>query len=168
MGVLPADTELRPIEGFSGYFVSREGRVWSARQRGHWLTPSKGQHGYLTVGLRKGNNRYRRYVHRLVAAAWVDNPGNLPQVNHLDEDKSNNDASNLEWCTAQQNSNHGTRNQRISKPVVNVDTGERYPSITEASIRTGISYTAIHAVCTHRPHRITAGRHRWAYESEVF
>ena len=53
-------------------------------------------------------------VHRLVSMAFIPNHNNLPEVNHIDEDKSNNDVSNLEWSSAKQNSNHGSRNSRIS------------------------------------------------------
>jgi hypothetical protein len=58
-----------------------------------------------------------QYVHRLVAMAFIPNPDNLPQVNHKDENKCNNNVDNLEWCTAKYNSNYGTRSIRQSEKM---------------------------------------------------
>ena len=69
----------------------------------------------MTIQLYK-DGRYHHYgVHRLVALAFIPNPDNLPQVNHKDEDKTNNNVDNLEWCTAKYNSNYGTKNQRVNE-----------------------------------------------------
>ena len=67
-------------------------------------------HGYLSVKIKGDSKR----VHRLVAEAFIPNPYCKSEVNHIDEDKKNNKASNLNWCTPKENSNHGTRNKRIS------------------------------------------------------
>ena len=56
-------------------------------------------------------------MHRLVAIAFIPNPNNLPQVNHKDEDKSNNHVDNLEWCSRNYNINYGTRNKRCSEKM---------------------------------------------------
>lgn len=68
--------------------------------------------GYCYVMLRKDNKSRLFVVHRLVAKEFIPNPNNLPQVNHKDENKLNNNAENLEWCTAQYNINYGTHNER--------------------------------------------------------
>ena len=157
---------LVPISGFDGYFVGMDGSIWSGKQSGRWLKPSVNKHGYLTVGLHRNGKRYRKYIHRLVAEAFIPNPLNMPQVNHKDEDKSNNYVENLEWCTAEYNSNHGTRNARIAKPVINLDSGISYASATEASKRLGISESQISEVCSHKPKRLTAGGFHWAFAKD--
>lgn len=71
--------------------------------------------GYQVVMLYKnGANKFCK-VHRLMAQAFIPNPLNLPQVNHKDENKQNNNVENLEWCDNKYNQNYGTRNERISK-----------------------------------------------------
>lgn len=72
--------------------------------------------GYFQVWLRDNKGKRKDlYVHRLVAEAFIPNPEGKPQVNHKDEVKSNNCVDNLEWMTAKENMNYGTRNERISK-----------------------------------------------------
>ena len=71
--------------------------------------------GYCSVMLSK-NGKVRRFnVHRLVAEAFIPNPSNLPEINHKDENKTNNCVDNLEWCTSKYNANYGNRNSLISK-----------------------------------------------------
>lgn len=77
--------------------VYRDGRVFTYTER--LLTPQKVRHGYISIKVR--DKHY--YVHRLVASAFIPNPYNLPEVNHIDEDRTNNVVSNLEWCTHQYN-----------------------------------------------------------------
>ena len=112
----------KAIAGYEGlYEVSDLGRVKSLNYNHTGiekiLKPGKNQGGYLAVILCKdGKHKYMR-VNRLVAQAFLPNPLNLPQVNHRDEDKLNNAASNLEWCTASYNINFGTRNRRVAEAV---------------------------------------------------
>lgn len=70
--------------------------------------------GYPIVQLCKDGKKSYFAVHRLVAITFLDNPNNLPQVNHKDENKLNNCVSNLEWCTAKYNTNYGSRIERVS------------------------------------------------------
>ncbi len=62
--------------------------------------------GYMVVTISVNKKRKNKYVHRLVAEAFIPNPENKPQVNHIDNNRSNNIISNLEWCTASENSIH--------------------------------------------------------------
>ena len=71
--------------------------------------------GYLVVGLNKDGINKLKLVSRLVAIHFIENKDNKPEVNHIDEDKQNNKIDNLEWVTPKENSNHGTRNKRISE-----------------------------------------------------
>lgn len=99
-----ADEVWLPILGFRGrYEVSNFGRV---RGLTAILKPSINNCGYLNVGLCLDRIRKTKKVHRLVAAAFLPNPENKPQVNHKDGDKSNNKASNLEWATKSENELH--------------------------------------------------------------
>lgn len=94
----------RTIERFPGYEVSNLGRIRNAKTgyiRKQRITPMG---GYYSVVL-KGNSYY---VHRFVAEAFVENPNNLPYVNHKDESRTNNNADNLEWCTQGYNVQYGT------------------------------------------------------------
>lgn len=77
--------------------------------------------GYKRVML-YGDKRFKKFVpvHRLVATAFISNPNNYPQINHKDEDRTNNKVDNLEWCTCKYNNNYGHHNERISKAKTGV------------------------------------------------
>ena len=116
--------EWRDVVGYEGrYQVSSMGRVKSFKwNKERFLKPRGNRGGYLQVNLYAGGGKPKKfYVHRLVCEAFHDNPDNKPQVNHVNEDKADNRACNLEWCTAEENTNFGTRNERsrktLSKPV---------------------------------------------------
>ena len=181
--------EWLPVIGWEGkYWVSSFGRV---KGRVKELKQWKNKNGYCTVALEKGSkkdgSRVSKFanVHRLVAIAFIPNPNNLPQVNHIDENPSNNSADNLEWCTAKYNMNYGegakTRHLKInynapvykefgqrvkpifSLPVVQITmAGEfvkKYPSDMEAARQTGIDRAHINAVANNK--RNSAGGYKW-------
>lgn len=106
------------ITGYENYEVRPNGEVINTKT-GKVLKPFKNTRGYLQVKLYNHNGYKYYYVHRLVAQAFIPNPENLPQVNHKDENTSNNNVENLEWCTAYYNSNYGTRNKRVAESKIN-------------------------------------------------
>lgn len=112
----------RPIEGYEGlYEISNTGQVRSLDKydsmnrfyEGRILKLFADRLGYLRAQLYSNNKKKSFLVHRLVAEAFIPNPDNLPQVNHRDENPSNDNVDNLEWCDAKYNSNYGTRIDRI-------------------------------------------------------
>lgn len=101
----------KDIIGFEGvYEISSYGRVRSVKS-GRILSTSKcgGCRGYLSVCLSKNGKRYGKLVHRLVAEAFIPVVEGLSEVNHKDEDKTNNRVENLEWCDHKYNMNYGSR-----------------------------------------------------------
>ena len=122
--------EFREIKGYEGkYLVSNKGRIKSIcnyHKKGD-LILKQYEHvetEYLFVRLSQGylNDKKRTVyknhdVHRLVAETFIENPDDLPFVNHKDENKRNNNADNLEWCTPKYNSNYGTIKEKICKKV---------------------------------------------------
>lgn len=113
------DKELwKEIENYKGYYVSNLGRVKSTKkEKSLILKEVKTKNGYVRVWLYNDKKGKSYLIHRLVAKAFLPNPNNAPQVNHIDENKTNNKVSNLEWITAKDNCNHGTHNLKISKAM---------------------------------------------------
>ena len=111
----------KDIEGYEGHYqVSNLGRVKSLK-RGNDKIMSLRRYkgGYLLVNLCKNGEMKTFTIHRLVGQAFLPNPNNLPQINHKDEDKTNNRVENLEWCSVKYNNSFGTRLQRVSVKMTN-------------------------------------------------
>lgn len=107
------------IEGYTNYLITSYGRVISINDNKYNLqfkqkSTNYDKDGYEKVTLAKKHKPKVFSVHRLVAQAFIPNPDNKPQVNHIDENKTNNHIYNLEWTTAKENCNHGTHNERVS------------------------------------------------------
>ena len=119
----------RDIEGYEGlYQVSSEGRIKSLKRtiikkdgrkqtvKERILKGTPDKDGYLKIGLYCGTVKQKWFqVHRLVGEAFIQNPDEKPQINHINEIKTDNRACNLEWCTMRENVNHGTAKERSAK-----------------------------------------------------
>lgn len=156
----------RPIKGYENrYFVSNFGRVKGPLKI---LKPSISNWGYERVRIVDNNGkRTSPRVHRLVAQAFIPNPKNKPQVNHIDGNKLNNNVKNLEWATASENKLHdvgqlGAKPWKMkSKKCRCIETGKEYHSIHFASVSTGISKTQLQEHL--KGHRSHAGNLHWKY-----
>lgn len=163
--------EWRSVIGYEGlYEVSNLGRI----RRVKIMEPSKKKHGYMQISLvdRNGVRKSLR-LHRIVAEAFIPNPENKPQVNHKDENPINNRAKNLEWATAEENTNYGSRNARASAkngsktPVLKIDPKtmkilSEYPGQSSAARDTGICVSCINACL--RGKQKCAGGYLWEYK----
>jgi hypothetical protein len=128
---------MKEIKNCPGYYVTQNGEVFSCIKKNYnvkgagsksyidesfpiKLTPYiHNKNGYVYVSLGKYG---KKRLHRLVAESYIPNPDDLPEVNHLDREKTNNKVSNLEWCNRQKNAEHSLSKCYI---VENVKTGER-------------------------------------------
>lgn len=158
----------KEIDGYPNYMVSNLGNVKSLervimKSNGKRQTIKetirkgvKDKDGYLIVTLyNEYHNMKNIKVHRLVAQAFIPNPNNLPEVNHKDEDKTNNNVDNLEFCTTRFNLTYGNRLKKvikkISKKCYQYDLNKKlinvFPSTQEASKLTGICQSNISACC---------------------
>lgn len=182
----------KDIKGYEGlYQVSNLGRVkslkrkvYAGRGRMRWedggiLSSYRNNgNGYKIVGLNKESKVKNKYIHRLVAEAFLENPNNLPYVNHKDENKANNCVENLEFCTAQYNCTYNNlhikngakkiNNPSISKKIFQLDDNNNiinmFPSVAEASRQFKVSNQAI-SDCLRGIQKHSAG-YKWKYAEE--
>lgn len=175
------------VEGFENYQVSNCGNVrsslirtkwggWTTRKNPILLHQERTKEGYYRVALYNNKCGKKFAVHRLVAMAFIPNPENLPEINHIDENPSNNMVNNLEWCSRKYNANFGTlpkresewgmNNPKKSKPVIQLSVEGKlineFPSINEAVRQTGISERGIGRCCMGKAQ--TSGGYKWIYK----
>ena len=127
----------KPVLGFEGlYRVSNLGKV--RNKNGEILKQGiKRTNGtcYKIVNLWKDGRYYKKYIHRLIAEAFIPNPNNLPMINHKDEDGTNNSIDNLEWCTREYNVNYGTAKERRAKKIRGVKHTEEHKQKISESLK---------------------------------
>lgn len=155
----------RDIKGYCGlYEVSNFGRIYGIKSQ-KIVHPYLNNRGYLKVDLYKDGKCKKVFVHRIVAETFLPNPNKYPQVNHKDEDKTNNNMFNLEFCDCKYNIGYGTGHDRAAekskKAVFCIELNKSFKSITEASEATGICIQSISMCC--RGNYKTAGRMHWRF-----
>lgn len=96
---------MKQVEGRSKYFITKDGKVYSSYLK-KFLRLNPKKNGYVYVSFQENMVKTTHRVHRLVAIAFIPNPGKLPFVNHKDGDKSNNSVDNLEWVDGKTNNLH--------------------------------------------------------------
>lgn len=164
---------------YDKYEVSSFGRIRSLNYNNtgeiRLLKPREDKNGYLRVNLSKNNKCKNYFIHRLVALAFLpnDDKTNKTQVNHIDENKQNNNINNLEWITPVGNIRHGTGIERSKKArfidkkedraIRCIETGIIYKNVDEASEKTGLSKINIQGCCEKRYGCKTCGNFHWEY-----
>lgn len=171
-----------PIKEFEGlYEISNRGVVRNRKgdvlKQGIKRTPCT---CYKTVKLWKDGKYYTKYIHRLIAEVFIENPNGLPFINHKDEDGTNNSIDNLEWCTREYNVNYGTAKERRAKKIRGRESEKRravvqysldgefvawYPSVTAAALEYGCSTYQISSVCNGK--RKTAKGFVWKHADKM-
>lgn len=165
----------KDIPNYEGlYQVSNLGRIksfYNYKRDGTNILKPRLKRGYYTIGLRKNGKRSWIGIHRLVARAFIPNPNHNPCVNHKDENKLNNNANNLEWCTVAYNNTYGTRIKKViektGKPVLQFDLNnnfiKKYNNLLEAAKENNIkSRSSICLCCSGRYSH--AGGYVWKHE----
>lgn len=155
----------KDIEGYDGlYMVSDKGRVMSLKTD-KILKPRVNSSGYCFVSLHKDGKIKQCTIHRIVADAFIENPNNLSQVNHISEDKHDNDVRNLEWVTPSQNIRHSIhqRSCKISQLTLDGELIRQWNSSQE--IERELGYSSSHIISCCKGKRKTAYSYRWEYSN---
>lgn len=167
----------KDVKNYEGlYQCSNLGRIKSlgngksGNSKERILKQEKNKYGYYQIRLCKDGKRKMYFVHRLVCSAFLPNPQNLPFVNHIDENPSNNTIENLEFCTAKYNNNYGKHNERVakalSKPILQFNKQGtkiigKFNSVTQASKELNINCGHICECCNGKLK--TCAGSKWLY-----
>lgn len=133
----------KPISGFERYEIRDDGTVYDTKRNAilsTWIDTVGYKQCYLKG---KDNKKHSKRIHRLLAIAFIPNPDNLPQVNHIDGNKLNNDLSNLEWVSNSANTQHGYDNG-LYKFKTRCHSINVYDKLTHTFIKT---YKSIRSMC---------------------
>lgn len=134
----------KDIKNYEGlYQISSLGRVRSLlfrngttrKKQTKLLSQTNNGNGYLIVSLSKNKKRKNKYIHRLVAEAFIPNDKNYKIINHIDKNKQNNNVNNLEWCTQKYNVLYSIENLKKPKKTTHTNTGEKYITYRKSSGR---------------------------------
>ena len=164
----------KDIRGYESlYQVSDQGHIKRLyKTKGErLLVPVIDKDGYCKVTLSKGGTTQNRRIHRLVAEAFIENPNNLPVINHKDERKQNNTADNLEWCSVQYNTCYGSamdrKKEKLGKTILQFTlSGEfvrSWQSAVEIKNELGFATRNIRSCCLNYQHRKSAYGYVWRY-----
>lgn len=160
--------DIKEYEGL--YQVSNLGNV-KRKKDNYVFKKNKNSSGYRVVTLTKNKMEKSVSVHRLVANAFIPNPKNKSQINHIDGNKMNNIIDNLEWCTASENMEHAYKNnleilkgKKIIQYDNNINIIKIWNKISDAEKQLNISHGKISMVC--RGKRNKAGGYIWRYYNE--
>lgn len=146
------------ISGFEEYQVSNLGRV---KHKNKILKPRKNKGGYLSVALWSNKVRKDKLLHRLVAEAFIPNPDNKSEIDHINADKTNNRVENLRWCTRKENINNPLNLAHFKRcPVVKLSTTGKCLELYSTALLTG-QHSNVVKCCKNE--RKTAGGYRWLY-----
>ena len=158
---------MRDIPNYEGrYAATEDGRIYSYRRK-KFLSSCGYKDDYQLVMLCDGGEKGRNYyVHRLVAMAFLPNPDNLPEVNHKDHKRDNNSVENLEWCSRKYNMSDVSHAGRKGKPVICIETNERYSSVNAAAKAIGLAQPNLSAHLNHNNPKTVGGYH-WKYAEEI-
>ena len=167
----------KDIVGFENrYMISNFGRVKSLKYRHHnkiEILKQENNRGYKRICLFTKDGKKKHFsVHRLVAEAFIPKPNNYKEINHKDEDTTNNNVNNLEWCNHTYNINYGTRTQKARlkriKPIIQFDKEnnfiKRFESITDAEKE--IKGSRANIIACMKGKISTAYGYKWKYADE--
>ena len=161
---------MKDIKNYEGlYAITPEGEVWSYRNK-RFLKPMDNGKGYLYVNLFRDNEKKNYLIHRLVGEAYIPNPENLPEINHKDENKTNNCLQNLEWCDRKYNNNYGAcitkRSNSHKKPILQYDLDGNF--VREWSSATDVSKEVQANICKClKGQNKTAYGYKWKYKEDI-
>lgn len=149
---------MRDIPGYEGRYAATScGKIWSYKSK-KFMKAGGEPNNYQVVCLSKDGKCDCWYVHRLVAKAFLPNPENLPQVNHIDKVKHNNHLSNLEWCTAKKNLAHAGASMKAIK-VYCIELDKTFPSIRQAAIELNLTQSNLSSHLRYNTPKIVGGLH---------
>lgn len=151
----------KDIKSNPDYQISNLGRVWSKKSN-RYLKPQKDNCGYLRIQLYMGNGKVRtEKVHRLVAIAFIDNPNNLPEVNHINHIRDDNRVENLEWVNHKENCEKMQKVKQVGKYDREGNLLEVFNTLTQAAKAEGTTPSNILALIKRKPQKIR--KYLWKY-----